>query len=217
MTTNSDAALTSSDNPGDQGDKSNAALSKEVSKAASSSSADVLPKEATVGDEPAEKQKKSSKKKATVKSSVQEEPAPQPKSEVEVIASDQPLPAEPVPVELPVEPALPTEVPLAAPFQRKKSEPAPVSSPAPVSKSSIDYHVNEDMISREELNSYKITYDGLIQELQDRLSHEEDAAANLGQGKKKLEGDLAGLKREVEDLELSLQKVCTINMNTKVN
>lgn len=57
------------------------------------------------------------------------------------------------------------------------------------------------------LTSYKQQYDLLIQDLQDRLSHEEDAHAALNQTKKKLEGEIAHQKKEIEDLELSLQKV----------
>jgi cell division protein FtsL len=43
--------------------------------------------------------------------------------------------------------------------------------------------------------------------MQDRLSHEEDAHAQLNQQKKKLESEISQQKKEIEDLELSLQKV----------
>jgi hypothetical protein len=113
--------------------------------------------------------------------------------------------------------------------QRKVSGGSPVkeSSAPPVSTSSstpketrdktatdddeLPLNVNpyENMISREELNNYKTACDSIIQDLQDRLSHEEDAAANLNQNKKKLEGDISNLKKDIENVELALQKVST--------
>ena len=96
---------------------------------------------------------------------------------------------------------------------------APVSSQAPQSKTNptatdddlpINVNPYEDMISRTELNNYKSACDSLIQDLQDRLSHEENAAANLNQSKKKLEGDIQNLKKDIENVELALQKVCNL-------
>ncbi len=48
------------------------------------------------------------------------------------------------------------------------------------------------------------------QDLQDRLSHEEDAHTALTSQKKKLEQEMQQQKKEIEDLELSIQKVWTI-------
>ena len=42
--------------------------------------------------------------------------------------------------------------------------------------------------------------------MQDRLSHEEDAHASLSSSKKKLENEIQNQKKEIEDLELALQK-----------
>ena len=68
---------------------------------------------------------------------------------------------------------------------------------------------DEDTAIRQEyVNALKRQYDSLLQELQDRLGHEEDAHSNLSSAKKKLEQELAHQKKEIEDLELSLQKVC---------
>lgn len=46
-----------------------------------------------------------------------------------------------------------------------------------------------------------------LQELQERLSREEDSASNLNSSKKKLEGEVSNLKKEIEDLQLVIQKV----------
>lgn len=43
--------------------------------------------------------------------------------------------------------------------------------------------------------------------MQERLVHEEDAHVQMAQIKKKLEMDVNTLKKEVEDLELTMQKV----------
>ena len=88
--------------------------------------------------------------------------------------------------------------------QRRKSSLslAPIESELP-----LNVDPNADKISREELINYRIACDSLIKDLQDRLSHEEDAAANLSSNKKKLEGDISNLKKEIENLELALQKV----------
>lgn len=64
------------------------------------------------------------------------------------------------------------------------------------------------MIPRQELVDFKSLCDVKLQELQDRLAHEEDAAQNLSSGKKKLEGDISNLKKDIENLELALSKVC---------
>lgn len=200
-----DAAVISSDNGGDEGDKSIAASSKEVTKPAPGSVGDVPSKEqATVGDDPSsspDKLKKSTKKKTTVKSSVQDESQP-----------DLQIPApleESVPVA--IVPVVESVVTQPTPIVQNKLEVATPEPVVPVARFSNELPVNtctcKNHISRDELEDYKLTSDGLIQELQDRLSHEEDAASNLSQGKKKLEGDLSGLKKEIEDLELGLQKV----------
>lgn len=44
------------------------------------------------------------------------------------------------------------------------------------------------------------------QDLSDRFKEEEDARNNLFQNKKKLEQEVSGLKKDIEDLELNLQK-----------
>ena len=69
--------------------------------------------------------------------------------------------------------------------------------------------LNEDkgFITEDYMNKVKKQYDLLLQDLNDRLSHEEDAHTSLTQAKKKLESELASQKKEIEDLELSLQKV----------
>jgi hypothetical protein len=46
-----------------------------------------------------------------------------------------------------------------------------------------------------------------LQDTQERLQQEEDARNQLFQQKKKLEQENGGLKKDVEDLELALQKV----------
>ena len=46
-----------------------------------------------------------------------------------------------------------------------------------------------------------------LQDTQERLQQEEDARNQLFQGKKKLEQELSGLKKDIEDLELTVQKV----------
>lgn len=73
-----------------------------------------------------------------------------------------------------------------------------------------------DLIPRHELIDYKSATDLMIQDLQDRLSHEEDAAAGLSSTKKKLEGDISNLKKDLENLELSLQKVRMIPRHARV-
>lgn len=45
-----------------------------------------------------------------------------------------------------------------------------------------------------------------MQDTQDRLQQEEDARNQLFQQKKKLEQEVSGLKKDIEDLELSVQK-----------
>ena len=71
----------------------------------------------------------------------------------------------------------------------------------------MNVNPDEDKVSREELINYRLACDSLLKDLQDRLSHEEDAASNLQSNKKKLEGDLSNLKKDMENLELALQKV----------
>ena len=96
-------------------------------------------------------------------------------------------------------------------------EEQPVAVPAKrVSDVSMDpssarcRHYDMDLIPRDELTDLQFRSDRMIQDLQDRLSHEEDAAANLSSSKKKLEGDISNLKKDLENLELSLQKVRAI-------
>lgn len=104
------------------------------------------------------------------------------------------------------------------PVAEAEPEPPRAAQPAPKLRAVVvDCDTSEDTpfnadpmegkISIAEYNSYKSTCDRLIKELQDRLSHEEEAASNLNQNKKKLEGDIAQMKKEIEDLELGLQKV----------
>lgn len=47
----------------------------------------------------------------------------------------------------------------------------------------------------------------ISQDVSERLTHEEDAHVQIAQIKKKLEMDVNTLKKEVEDLELTIQKV----------
>lgn len=71
----------------------------------------------------------------------------------------------------------------------------------------------QNMYSLDELNHYKSVYESRMQEMQDRLSHEEDAAQNLSQSKRKLESDISNLKKDLENVELSLQKVsCAVSL-----
>lgn len=46
----------------------------------------------------------------------------------------------------------------------------------------------------------------IFQDVTDRLQQEEDARNNLFQNKKKLEQEVSGLKKDIEDLELAIQK-----------
>lgn len=50
-------------------------------------------------------------------------------------------------------------------------------------------------------------YFKILQDIQERLQLEEDARNQLFQQKKKLEQENAGLKKDLEDLELAVQKV----------
>ena len=86
------------------------------------------------------------------------------------------------------------------PETKKKNEDFPDVLPTNVDP-------DADKITINELNNYKRTYEKIIQEMQDRLSHEEDSAASLNQGKRKLEGDIQNLKKDLENVELALQKV----------
>ncbi|XP_023210290.1 myosin heavy chain, muscle-like isoform X18 [Centruroides sculpturatus] len=52
----------------------------------------------------------------------------------------------------------------------------------------------------------KVDLESQLQELQDRLNHEEDAHSSLNSVKKKLEGEISSLKKDMEDLELTIQK-----------
>lgn len=66
---------------------------------------------------------------------------------------------------------------------------------------------SERVMTMDQFNERKSFFEKYIQELQDRLSHEEDSAASLNQNKRKLESDVANLKKDIENLELALQKV----------
>lgn len=59
----------------------------------------------------------------------------------------------------------------------------------------------------EELSARDVTFQ--FQDTQERLQQEEDARNQLFQGKKKLEQEISGLKKDIEDLELTVQKVNT--------
>lgn len=61
------------------------------------------------------------------------------------------------------------------------------------------------ILENDKINSVDIAW--RLQELQERLSREEDAHSNLNSNKKKLEGELGNLKKEIEDLQLVIQKV----------
>jgi len=56
------------------------------------------------------------------------------------------------------------------------------------------------------LNAQKGDVEAQLQDTQDRLTQEEDARNQLFQNKKKLEQEIAGLKKDIEDFELGLQK-----------
>ena len=66
---------------------------------------------------------------------------------------------------------------------------------------------SERVMTMDQFNERKSFFEKYIQELQDRLSHEEDSTASLNQTKRKLESDVANLKKDIENLELALQKV----------
>lgn len=69
-------------------------------------------------------------------------------------------------------------------------------------KNSENFHVEND-----KMDTMEIAF--RLQELQDRLAREEDSASNLNSNKKKLEGEVSNLKKEIEDLQLVIQKVST--------
>ena len=76
----------------------------------------------------------------------------------------------------------------------------------------------KDSKKDEEELAFKVTsirkhYESLVQDLQDRLSHEEEAHTQLSQTKKKLENEISSQKKEIEDMELALQKVITWLIN----
>lgn len=53
-----------------------------------------------------------------------------------------------------------------------------------------------------------------LQDTQERLQQEEDARNQLFQQKKKLEQENGGLKKDIEDLELAIQKVYANSITT---
>lgn len=61
------------------------------------------------------------------------------------------------------------------------------------------------LLENDKINPMDIAY--RLQELQERLTREEDAHTNLNQNKKKMEGEVSNLKKEIEDLQLVIQKV----------
>lgn len=116
---------------------------------------------------------------------------------------------------IPIDPVVDMPV-VNIPYPLKPIDPEPVEVEAearlkrpvkPADSQPLNDNDSSNKISLQELENYKKTYNNLIQELQDRLSHEEDAHSSLASTKKKLEGDLGNLKKEIEDLELALQKV----------
>lgn len=80
-----------------------------------------------------------------------------------------------------------------------------VCEPSPIENAIDENRSNE--LKSEVLENIKNTYDLLIQDYQDRLSHEEDAHTQLSSQKKKLEGEISNQKKEIEDMNLALQKV----------
>lgn len=60
-------------------------------------------------------------------------------------------------------------------------------------------------LENDKMNPMDIAY--RLQELQERLSREEDAHTSLNSGKKKLESEISNFKKEIEDLQLVIQKV----------
>ncbi|XP_026481136.1 myosin heavy chain, muscle-like isoform X11 [Ctenocephalides felis] len=56
------------------------------------------------------------------------------------------------------------------------------------------------------LTAQKNDLDNQLRETQERLNQEEDARNQLFQSKKKLEQEISGMKKDIEDLELSVQK-----------
>jgi len=64
-----------------------------------------------------------------------------------------------------------------------------------------DFHEKQN-----KLMAQKGDLESQLSDTQDRLTQEEDARNQLFQAKKKLEQELSGLKKDIEDLELALQK-----------
>jgi hypothetical protein len=62
-------------------------------------------------------------------------------------------------------------------------------------------------------NSHSFSISLYSQDTVDRLQQEEDARNQLFQQKKKLEQENGGLKKDIEDLELAIQKVRRIEKN----
>ncbi|PSN34122.1 Myosin heavy chain [Blattella germanica] len=61
------------------------------------------------------------------------------------------------------------------------------------------------------LQAQKADLESQLHDTQERLQQEEDARNQLFQGKKKLEQEISGLKKDIEDLELAIQKIRNLN------
>ena len=79
---------------------------------------------------------------------------------------------------------------------------------------SIYSPVQDTLIDAEEriegLIKQKVDFESAMKDLEDRLLDEEDAAHELEAMKKKMDGEMNELKKDIEDLENSLAKVGNI-------
>ncbi|XP_071547317.1 myosin heavy chain, muscle-like isoform X6 [Panulirus ornatus] len=66
--------------------------------------------------------------------------------------------------------------------------------------------VSEFLDKQAKLQSQKADLEAQLNETTERLQQEEEARNQLFQGKKKIEQELSGLKKDIEDLELTVQK-----------
>ncbi|XP_042890599.1 myosin heavy chain, muscle-like isoform X40 [Penaeus japonicus] len=67
-------------------------------------------------------------------------------------------------------------------------------------------NVSEYLDKQAKLQSQKADLEAQLNETTERLQQEEEARNQLFQGKKKIEQEISGLKKDIEDLELSVQK-----------
>ncbi|XP_068202771.1 myosin heavy chain, muscle-like isoform X29 [Palaemon carinicauda] len=67
-------------------------------------------------------------------------------------------------------------------------------------------NVSEYLDKQAKLQSQKADLEAQLNETSERLQQEEEARNQLFQGKKKQEQEISGLKKDIEDLELSMQK-----------